>query len=302
MTNRNETKLPSPPSEARLLAARGAGLAAIALAAAVAVAPLAGCGGEEEQAAVAPAPPPPPPPPPPEAPKVTPVAQLMKELGISPKIRMQEDQAPDTDPERVAVLRFFDAFAKSAPQGIAPALSPIDRATLEASMRGDALKRECDAVSRVDLFASSSLSDLRKGDDGKDASAWPEDAPTKDAGCVMAVFRAGGRTEAQLWVFEVQGEGRKVAKQVFHSVYQPQDVMSKVSGSSLRSAWMALVRKELAVASLPDEALKPVARVETQEAPERSREGGTSGPMGMPPMRNRPKPGSVDPPKNFPTR
>jgi hypothetical protein len=125
MTNRNETKLPSPPSEARVLAAaRGAGLAAIALAAAVAVAPLAGCGGEEEQAAVAPAPPPPPPPPPPEAPKVTPVAQLMKELGISPKIRMQEDQAPDTDPERVAVLRFFDAFAKSAPQGIAPASRP----------------------------------------------------------------------------------------------------------------------------------------------------------------------------------
>ena len=295
MTNRNETPRRSPLADASLRAA------ALALAAfAALLAPVAGCGGEEEQQVVA-APPPPPPPPPPEEPKVTPVAQLMKELGISPKVRMQEDQAPDTDPERVAVLKFFDAFAKATPEAVAPALSPIDRATLEAAARTGALKRECEAISRIDLFASSGISDLGSPDTDKSPSAWPEGAPTSKCGTVLAVYRAGGRTEAQLWVFEAEGEGKKVTRQAFHGVYQPPEIMSKVSGSSLRSSWMQVVRKELALAAQTDETLKPVARVEAQEAPESGGSTQSSGPMGSPPGRNRPKK-TMDPPKNFPTR
>jgi len=296
MTNRNETPRRSPLADASLRAA------ALALAASAALlAPVAGCGGEEEQSVVAAPPPAPPPPPPPEAPKVTPIAELMKELGISPKVRMQEDHAPDTDPERIAVLKFFDAFAKGTPDTIASALSPIDRATLEASARSGALKRDCDAISRVDLFASSSASDLGSAGADKGPSAWPEGAPTSKCGTVLAVYRAGGRTQAQLWVFEAEGEGKKVTRQAFHGIYQPPEIMSKVSGNSLRTSWMQVVRKELALAAQPDETLRPVARVEAQEAPEAAPASKGSGPIGAPPGRNRPKK-TMDPPRSLPGR
>ena len=73
---------------------------------------LAGCGEDPPppQAPVVQAEPPPPPPPP--APKVTPVADLMAELGIDKRINLPEDKAPDNDPARIALLEFFDAFVR----------------------------------------------------------------------------------------------------------------------------------------------------------------------------------------------
>ena len=114
MTNPNEIMQSKPTREVDAFRAIARVATAAGLAAALVLAPLtlSGC-GEEEEAPVAVAPPPPPPPPPPPAPTVTPIAQLMKELGISDKIRLPEDKAPGTDPERVAVLKFFDGFAKS---------------------------------------------------------------------------------------------------------------------------------------------------------------------------------------------
>ena len=89
MTNPNETMQSkrTPEGDAFRAIARAATAAGLAAALVLAPLTLSGC-GEEEEAPVAVAPPPPPPPPPPAAPTVTPIAQLMKELGISDKIRL----------------------------------------------------------------------------------------------------------------------------------------------------------------------------------------------------------------------
>jgi hypothetical protein len=50
---------------------------------------------------------------------------------------------------------------------------------------------------------------------------------------------------------------------------------------------------------MPEESPEPPARVEAQEQAEEA-PASTAGPMGMPPMRNRPKPGSIDPPRHMP--
>ena len=75
---------------------------------------IAGCGSEPAPPPAAPvakkAPPPPPPAPP--APKVTPISELMAQYGIDPRVNLSEDLAPDNDEGRIAVLRFFDGFAK----------------------------------------------------------------------------------------------------------------------------------------------------------------------------------------------
>src|SRR3982750_225090 len=70
---------------------------------------------EEETVAVAP---PPPPPPAPEAPKVTPIDQLMAQLNIDPKVHLPEAKAPDNDEDRKAVLVFFDSFARGNAQAL----------------------------------------------------------------------------------------------------------------------------------------------------------------------------------------
>lgn len=277
MTSRNETPQHSRAPEALGAVARAAALAGTA--AALLLAPLTGC-GQEEEAPVAVAPPPPPPPPPPPAPTVTPVAELMKELGISDKIRLPEDKAPGTDAERVAVLRFFDGFAKSQPDAIRAAMSAEDAAVLDTMKSGGEFARACEPVKRIDLVT------------GKTAAG---------AAYALAVYRAGAQVEGQLWTFKVTGEGRTVASQVFTSVYQPVEIMGKVSGKELAQAWGEIADAERKVATEPDEVLKPVARVQEQEKAEQSGGSGEEqGPIGAPPMRNKPPPGGIDPPRHRP--
>jgi hypothetical protein len=211
---------------------------------------------------------------------VTPVAELMKEFGISPKVRLPEDKAPATNPERIALLKFFDCFAKAQPDGLKAALAAEDAAVLAAMTKGDGFAKACAPVSRIDLNTGSN--------GGKSY--------------VMAVYRAGGKVEAQLWSFQVEGEDRTIAKQAFASYVQPVDVMGKISGSNLIADWIKLVDAEKALANEPDQALKPTARV--QETEKDAGDGGgseePSGPIGAPPMRNKPPPGGIEPPGRRP--
>ena len=276
MTNPNETMRPNRPLDAFRAGARAAAM--VGVAALLVAATLPGCGEEE------PPPPPPapvkaPPPPPPPAPTVTPVSQLMKELGISDKIRLPEDKAPATDPERVAVLKFFDAFAKGQPDGIKSALAAEDAAVLEAMKDGGAMDKACAAITRIDLQTTN-----REG-----------------KSYVMAVYRVGGEVEAQLWSFTAKGEGKKVTSQSFASYVQPVDIMGKISGSNLVNDWIKVVEADRKVATEPDETLKPVARVQQQEKAEESSGGGEEqGPIGAPPMKNKPPPGGFDAPRKSP--
>jgi len=205
---------------------------------------------------------------------------LIKALGISPKIRMAEDKAPATEHERVAVLKFFDCFAKASPDGLRPALGAEDTAVLDAMVRGSAFAAACEPVTRIDLSTA-----------GHEGKSW-----------VMAVYRAGGKVQAQLWTFDVEGEGRTVSKQAFASFAQPELVMSKISGSNLVADWVRLIEREKQLADEPDQPLKPTARVQEVEkdAEGGSSEGEPSGPIGAPPMRNKPPPGGIEPPRHMP--
>lgn len=258
---------------------------------------LVACG--EEPPPVVTAPPPPPKPTAPPPPPVTSIADLMAKYDIDQRVNLPEELAPDTDVQRIAVLKFFDAFAKAQADGLKGALSPADAETLSQMTAGGDFGRACDPITRIDLSASSKSDELQRGSKaGSGPTWWPSGAP-KTCGAVMAVFRSGGRVEAQLWVFDVAGEGKKVSKQQFHSIYQPMDIMSKVSGKSLRAAWATVASKELGSATEAEELPKPAARREAQEKPEEA-SGSTGGPMAVPPMRNRPKPGGIDPPRHMP--
>jgi hypothetical protein len=78
--------------------------------------------------------------------------------------------------------------------------------------------------------------------------------------------------------------------------------MGKISGSNLIADWIKLVDAEKALANEPDQALKPTARV--QETEKDAGDGGgseePSGPIGAPPMRNKPPPGGIEPPGRRP--
>jgi hypothetical protein len=199
----------------------------------------------------------------------------MKELGISPKIRMAEDKAPATEHERVAVLKFFDGFAKGTPAAIKPAMSPADQAVLDMMDKSGGFAKATAAAERIDLTTGS----------------------VEGKAYVMAVYRTGDSFQPQLWQFTVEGEGRTVTKQSFDSYIQPVDVMSKISGAKLIDEWIKLVAAERKVADEPDETFKSPARVQAQEKPDESSGGDEpKGPIGAPPMRNKPTGPPIKPP------
>ncbi|HNG57438.1 MAG TPA: hypothetical protein PLX70_08335, partial [Solirubrobacterales bacterium] len=93
---------------------------------------------------------------------------------------------------------------------------------------------------------------------------------------------------------------RTIAKQNFDSYIQPVDVMNKISGANLIAEWIKLVAAERKLADQPDETFRPPARVQAEEKSEDAPASGGApqGPIGAPPMRNRPtgpplKPASV---------
>jgi hypothetical protein len=246
------------------------GSALVVLGAALAASALTGCGEDPPPQVVQEAPPPPPPPPP--APTVTPIAQLMKELGISGKIRLPEDRAPATEQDRVAVLKFFDAFAKGDSAPLKAAMSEEDAQILAIMEATGSFAGATTAVERIDLSTGA-------------VGGKPY---------VMAVFRSGDLFQPQLWEYKVEGEGRTISKQEFSSYVQPVDVLSRIRGD-LIPEWVKLVAAERLLADEPDEVIKPPQRVQKAEAEETETGGGNS-PVAAPPMRRKPPSEPIKPP------
>jgi hypothetical protein len=175
------------------------------------------------------------------------------------------------------VLKFFDCFAKGKADGLKGILEKSDAQVLAAMAAGGGFEKLCAPISRIDLVTVQEGGRYRSD-------------------MVMAVFRAGGKVQAQLWSFSAEGEGRKVAKQSFTSYAQPVDVMSKVSGSDLVSSWIQLIADEQRVAKEPDVDVEAKARVQETTKSEGAAEetvDAPTGPIGAPPMRNREPPGSI---------
>lgn len=190
---------------------------------------LAGCGGASDQSAIpvaAPARPSTPPPPP--RPAVTPIDQLMAEMGIDRRVRLPEEMAPATDPERRAVLAFFDSFARGDSKSAASMLSELDRIELDELVASGDWAQTTRKITRIDVRC------------GKSPSA---------QACALGIYHIdGGSFEPQLWTYDASESGS-----MFEAVATPPGVMDRLSGADWITAWFALLDEELALADVPDD-------------------------------------------------
>jgi hypothetical protein len=218
---------PRPERSARSTLRRlpGGGRAAIALGLIAAASPaLSGCGEEPPPPPVvqAPAPPPPPPPPP-----LTTIAELMERFGFDGRIRLREEQAPGSDPARIAVLRFFDAFLRGQETAVRAMLSIPDQLQLDELVASGEWAASLEGVTRVDVRCGRSP----QGDDA-----------------VLAIFHVGTEFQPQLWLMELRGE-----EGTFDAVPTPPDIMNRLSGTDWIAAWFKVNQEEMARADQLDE-------------------------------------------------
>lgn len=195
-----------------------------------------------------PPPPPPPPPvvtkaPPPPPPAVTPISDLMAKLNIDSRVNLPEDRAPKTDPERVAVLSLFDAFARGDSARVQGYLSAPDQFELEKIVKSGAWKTTTESITRIDVRCGN--------------------APTNEK-CALAVFHVGEEFQPQLWAYKVSP-----ASSEFEAVATPPHVMDSLSGEDWIAAWYKLWQDDLAMASKPDEEIV-IAKSDRSEKQEES--------------------------------
>lgn len=139
-----------------------------------------GCSGdaEEEEVAIERAPAPPPPPP---APRVTPIADLMAEMSIDDRIIFPEDQAPDNDADRRAILTFFDAFARGDVEALGSMMSLYDRIQLDELAGAPEWTAAVEDISTIELQTGQVI-----------GAGQP---------CVLAIFEVGYDYQPQLWYY-----------------------------------------------------------------------------------------------------
>jgi hypothetical protein len=178
-----------------------------------------------------PPPPPPPvvqaPPPPPPPPPVTPIDELMARYNIDARIRLPEDRAPSNDAERIAILNFFDAFARGNSSRLEPMLAGPDRFELTKLVESGQWSDATGKITRIDLRTGRS----------------PDGEPA-----VLAVMHVGDRFEPQLWTYSLAS-----ADAEFEAVATPPGIMNQLSGDDWVSAWFEILAKDMQLAMKPDE-------------------------------------------------
>ena len=223
------------------------------------------------------APPPPPPPPPPvvveeepEAPTVTSIKELMERYGISDKIEFAEADAPDNDPARIAILKFFDAFAKGDAKALEGLASEVDRQQLAALVADGSWSSSTEAIELIEIKSGSS----------------PE---TKPCAYGQFSFRRGD-DQAGLWLYTVEGEGDDI-EATFDAELTPPHVMAQLSGTDPIGQWYRILGEFLALAEQPDVEVTTVKEdrtVKTDEVSDDAGEGGSG--TGTVPGRRPPPP------------
>ena len=188
---------------------------------------LSGCGSSEPQASVTPVSRAPARPKTPPRPAVTPVDQLMAQLGIDERVRMPEEKAPGNDAARTAVLEFFDCFARSDDQALGSMLSGLDHAELDALVDSGAWAGTTSQISRIEV-------ETGRSPDGED--------------CALAVFYVGHEFQPQLWYYTADTTGSE-----FAAVAAPPNMMERLGGSDWIAGWFDILEQELALADEPDE-------------------------------------------------
>lgn len=237
-----------------------------------------GCGTEPEpervattQTRTAPAPPPPPPPP-----AVKTVEELMAQYNIDPRVNLPEDRAPETTEQRIAVLRFFDAFARGDSDALAGMMSPTDAFLLQRMVDAGEWESATSGIGMIDIQTGS---DPTVGD------------------CALAVFMVGTRFEPQLWSYEIPGDPSTAGGTAFDALPCPPDMVNRLSGEDWIAAWMQILADEMARAVEPDEVIE-FAATDLSEEEDSGYTGGApglGGGGGGQPGRRRPTGPPVDP-------
>lgn len=205
---------------------------------------LTACSAEEEPVvtrAVAP-----PPPPPPSAPPVTPIEDLMANLGIDERVMLPENEAPGSDEEREALLEFFDAFVRADDRTIGEMLDPLDKMELEAMVASGSWSASVDGIEAVELETGTMMG-----------------VPV-----VLALFDIDGEYQPQLWSYDVTEYGA-----MFSAEPTPPNIIDRLSGDWIQS-WQEILAEEAQLALQPD---AEAAVVEEDDDATSSRSGSRSG-------------------------
>lgn len=240
----SQPNLPRLPDARALRVTSRAALAVLTIAAASLS--IAGCGEEE-----APPPPPvvvapPPPPPPPPPPQIKSIAELMQELGIDPRVKLAESDAPNSTEKRIAVLLFWHNFATGDADKAGKTMSDEDKITLEALVTNGAWPAITAKIEQIEVVCA---------DDGANFAT-------------MGIVRAGDDESPMLWDCAMTGENG-----VFAAFPATPDIMEQLSGADQISAWRTYIKELLAKAELPDEVIE-IAQEDVQTT---SVEGSSSG-------------------------
>ncbi len=183
------------------------------------------------------------PPPPP----ITSIAQLMLDLGIDDRVSLPEDMAPMTNPERKAVLEFFDSFARGDQTALGSMLTKLDRDELDELVSSGAWKDATSKISGIDVQTGTS--------------------PTSEP-CALAVFYVDGGFQPQLWYYTVDSDGPQ-----FDAIAAPPNLMDRLYGDDWIAAWFEILDEEMALADKPDEEFVVPQREVGDDTP-RPRSGG----------------------------
>ncbi len=230
-----------------------------------------GCSAEEEPVVVArPAPVAAPPPP---APTVTPVSELMAQHRIDERIVLPEDKAPDNTEDRLAILEFFDAFARGDQKSVGEMMSGADRIELEDLVASGRWQQATKDIERIELQTGTS-----------------EYGP-----CVLAVITVDLDFQPQLWYYRGDSSGY-----TFEAAPSPPGILNLLSGTDWIASWHKILKEEMELANKPDEEFDvPQVNLDsgqTTSSGSASPGGGRPGPTGAPPNRGR-RPPSGTPPR-----
>lgn len=220
-----------------------------------------GCGEEPPPPApVVKRAPAPPPPPKVVVPQVTSISDLMAQYNIDDRVNLQEADAPATDEQRIAVLLFFDAFARGDAASVGELLSAPDQIQLERMTKSDEWAKVTDDIFGIDVCAGTS--------------------PTGDT-VVLGVFMVGDSFQPTLWTYEVTGDPSNGGA-TFDAEPTPPNVINLLSGTMQQwiQEWYAILGKELARAQEMDEEIEIPTQDFTEE--EESAGGNPGGPGGGP--------------------
>ena len=165
----------------------------------------------------------------PEIIPVTSIADLMLKFDIDSRVNLAEADAPPTDIERIAVLKFYDCFARGNSESLKGMLSPADQFELDRIVSSGDFKKSTDPITHIDVRCAKQESDM----------------------CTLAVFHIGAGFQPQLWAYTA-GEDTST----FDAIATPANIMDRLSGDNHIAAWYEIVKLELAKADEPDEVLE----------------------------------------------